>query len=97
MYFSGETYDHERDGVRLAKQWWDVWRFMLDGEWRTLSQISQQSGHPMQSISARLRDFRKKRFGSHTVERRYLHDGIWEYRVCPNPLVQVEKAKVSEE
>ena len=81
MLFDGETFAPERDGVRLTRQSKDVWRPMQDGAWRTLGEISAGTGHPEASVSARLRDFRKRRFGSHTVERKYLGSGLYAYRL----------------
>ena len=81
--FDGYTYEPERDGDRLRAQLARVWTVMRDSRWRTLEDISQATGDPSQSISARLRDFRKRKFGRHLVERRYLHDGLWEYRLVP--------------
>ena len=89
LNFDGDTFDPERDAVRLTRQFWDVWAVMRDGQWRTLSRISALTAHPEASVSARLRDYRKKRFGSHTVERQYITDGLWEYRIVPNPHVTV--------
>ena len=82
--FDGETMDIERDDDRLRCQLKAVQTLMADGNWRTLLDIAGQCGYPESStpgLSARLRDLRKPKFGSHTVERRYLHDGLWEYRV----------------
>lgn len=83
--FDGETFVAERDGDRLRCQLVDVRTLMADGEWRTLSEIARECGYPDSSIpgiSARLRDLRKLKFGAHTVERRYLHNGLWEYRMA---------------
>lgn len=96
FYADGQTYDPNQDKVRLGKQAQAVWDFMagsgvwcyLKGErWHSLAEISAYTGHPEGSISARLRDFRKERFGSHTVERRRRKDmmGTWEYRLVVNP------------
>ncbi len=79
MYFDGVTYDHERDQQRLIKQSDKIFEFMKSGEWKTLRQISDATGAPEASASAGLRDFRKERFGSHTVHRRYLTNGLYEY------------------
>lgn len=57
------------DYSRLNKQAADVFRVILDGRWWSLAQIASATGHGEASISARLRDFRKERFGRHTVER----------------------------
>lgn len=89
LRFGGATYDHARDSVRLSKQWRDVWRYASDGEWYTLRGLAALTGHPEASISARLRDLRKPRFGGHTVERQYVEGGLWMYRVTPNPNVEV--------
>ena len=82
--FDGATYDPERDRERLKTQLFNVWRLMRDGRWRTLEQISVRVGCPEASVSARLRDFRKKKFGGHTVEREYVRRGLFKYRVIPN-------------
>lgn len=83
-HFGGETYEAEYDLERLTTQLEDVRACMLDGKWRTLREISLATGHPEASISARLRDLRKERFGSHTVDlqpRGPRADGLVEYRV----------------
>lgn len=74
----GETFDAKRDGARLNNQAADVYTLMKDGNWRSLRQISEATGHPEASISARLRDFRKI---GYTVERRFLSKGLWQYSV----------------
>ena len=84
----GRTYDPEQDQRRLGKQAQAVWDFMVANRhrWLALVQIGISIGEPEASISARLRDFRKPRFGSHTVERRRRKDGrgTWEYRLTVN-------------
>lgn len=77
----GETFDATRDGKRLNAQAADVFRLMRDGEWRTLAQISDATGHPEASVSARLRDMRKPSMGGYTVERQHVAKGLWRYRV----------------
>ena len=57
---------------------------MRDGAWRTLDEISVAVGAPPASVSARLRDLRKEKFGAHLVERRSRGErgrGLYEYRV----------------
>lgn len=83
--FGGETYDAERDGDRLKRQLSRVKKLMLDGRWRTLQQIADHTGDPPASVSARLRDLRKSRFGAYVVERRHIKRGLWEYRVLNDP------------
>ena len=57
---------------------------MSDGNWKTLGQISEATGAPQASASAALRDFRKDRFGAHIVNRRYVHNGLYEYQLILN-------------
>ncbi len=89
--FDGNTYEPNFDATRLRGEMARVYNIMLDQQWRTLSEINLAIQHsfygqhdPEASISARLRDLRKARFGSHTVERRRRGDpkrGLFEYRV----------------
>lgn len=79
--FQGATYSRERDRGRLFAQLQDVFALMKDGHWRTLGHIASTTGHPEASVSARLRDLRKIQRGGHTVERRYVGGGLYEYRV----------------
>jgi hypothetical protein len=80
-WFDGNTYDPARDGQRLRMQLCRVWMLMMDGQWRTLEEIALACRGSEAAVSARLRDFRKNKFGAHTVERRYLHNGLWQYRI----------------
>jgi hypothetical protein len=82
--FDGNTFDPEHDQSRLRRQLLFVFKLMRDGAWRTLREISELSGYDTQSISARLRDLRKEKFGGHAVERQRRgapKDGIFEYRL----------------
>jgi len=79
----GRTYEHPQDHARLSRQRERVWDLMMDGRWRTLGEIASETDHPEASVSARLRDFRKPRFGGHAVERRRRGPGTFEYRVLP--------------
>lgn len=79
--FNGADYRETRDGSRLRGQLARVYTLMIDGEWRTLQQIADSTGDPHSSVSAQLRHLRKPRFGGHTVERRYIENGLYEYRV----------------
>lgn len=81
----GWTYDDGRDRIRLNAQHLRVYRAMGNGTWWTLRGVAGFTGDPEASISARLRDFRKPRFGGHTVERRHVEGGLWEYRLIWNP------------
>lgn len=81
----GTTYDNTRDRGRLNAQHLRVYLVMQYGQWVTLSDVAARTGDPEASISARLRDFRKPRFGGHEVERRHVEGGLWEYRLSWNP------------
>lgn len=77
----GATFDAVFDFDRLNAQAKRVFRVMADGEWRTLRELAGATGDPEASVSARLRDLRKPRFGGLTVERRRRGRGLWEYRI----------------
>ncbi len=87
--FDGITCKPERDGKRLNSQLEAVRRLMLDHEWRTIPAIAlhlrlSQIPCTEASVSARLRDLRKERFGGYNVERQLgASDGLWEYRIVP--------------
>lgn len=84
-HFSGATYSPERDQSRLTAQLNDVRELMQDQQYRTLAGIAAHCMAPEASVSARLRDLRKERFGAHTVNRRYLGAGLYEYQLVLNP------------
>lgn len=79
--FNGPSYVPSRDNERLTGQIQRVFNLMRDGQWRTLREIESATGDPAASVSAQLRHLRKKRFGSHTVEREYVGDGLHRYRL----------------
>lgn len=73
--FDGETYDRPLDHARLDGQLQRVRSIVSDGEWHTLEQIAAMAEAPHASVSARLRDLRKPKFGAHTIERKRIDDG----------------------
>ena len=77
----GKTYEPARDRVRLGKQAGDVYDVVAKGGWYSLGAIARLTGHPEASISARLRDLRKPRFGGYDVQRRNIGGGTWQYRL----------------
>ena len=80
----GSTYEAKFDSDRLGDQSRRVWELMSDGNWRTLREISEAVGSPEASVSARLRDLRKPKWGGWCVERRRRGEaerGLFEYRV----------------
>lgn len=97
----GDTFEPALDEVRLVGQFaliWDVFerarRGLVRSEWVTLGEIRNivSAYHRVTiseaSISARLRDFRKARYGGHHIERRRRGNpkaGLHEYRLVPHP------------
>lgn len=88
--FDGDTYKRGRDKSRLTHQLQAVKAYMADAQWHTLMTISSKVGYPEASVSARLRDLRKEKFGGYLVERRYVERGLWEYRVMQRVPIQLE-------
>ena len=82
--FRGSDYVPEMDDARLTSQLERIHNLMQDGKWRTLGEIREATGDPEASISAQLRHLRKKRFGSHIIEKRSRGErskGLFEYRL----------------
>jgi len=46
--------------------------------------ISDFTDTPEASASAHLRSLRKDRFGGHTVNRRHVREGLFEYQLIPS-------------
>lgn len=82
--FDGDDYKPERDNERLSKQYHKIFTLMSDSNWRTLKEIEAATGEPPASISSQLRHARKAKFGSHTVNKRYVGDGLYQYQLIPN-------------
>ena len=70
QHFDGETYDPPKDHARLTKQLDRVFTVMRDGRYRTLAELAACVGAPEGSVSARLRDLRKQKFGGWVVDRK---------------------------
>jgi hypothetical protein len=84
--FNGSDYDSKFDKERLTGQLKRVFNCMIDGRFRTLQEIELITGDPQASISAQLRHLRKKRFGSHIVNKQPRGDrrnGLFEYQLQP--------------
>lgn len=79
--FDGATFNRERDESRLRRQLDAVRRSMLSGGWWTLARLAVAADGSEASVSARLRDLRKQKFGAYTIERRYVANGVWEYHM----------------
>lgn len=81
MHFDGTTFSLDRDGKRLGDQYLRVFGLMRDGLWRSLADISSTTKDPVTSVSARLRDMRKERFGGFEVKRRHVSNGLYQYQL----------------
>ena len=86
--FDGSTLEPE-DIPRLETQLRAVMQIMVDAKERTLFEIEDELLSlgivaSVASISARLRDFRKAKFGGHIVERRNAGGGLFFYRLLLN-------------
>lgn len=87
-----ETLDFDGDGIspadhlRLGAQARRVLDVVADGQWRTLAELASATGDPESSVSARLRDLRKPKFGGYGIDRRLRSPGLHEYRLTqPEP------------
>lgn len=84
--FDGATIKSE-DSARLSSQLDFVLKAMTSREWWTLDElqdyVERRLGRRVTqtSVSARLRDLRKKRFGGHVIERRNNGGGLFRYRL----------------
>lgn len=79
--FNGPHESDDPKQARLTAQFQRIFALMRDGAWRTFGDIAAVTNDPAPSISAQLRHMRKRRFGAHTVQRRYLGKGLYEYRL----------------
>jgi hypothetical protein len=87
--FDGPGLDPDIDDLRLGKQIERVYAYMLDTEWHTLAEISRAVEAPEASVSARLRDLRKVRWGGHIIEEvraKTKGGGLHRYRMWPSTL-----------
>ena len=92
MTFGGATFDEERDGERLSTEMEAVKRVMFDGQWHTLPELHALTGYPSTAaLDSRIRDLRKKKWGTHMVESKYVSRSVWAYRV----LIPVDPRQLS--
>jgi hypothetical protein len=82
MNFDGETYDEELDGKRMTTQLELVREIMSDQGWHRNIEVANRIDCSESGAGARIRDLRKKKFGSwEIVRRRVAHgNGLHEYR-----------------
>lgn len=60
-----------------------VFNAVRDHRWHTLVGLSNKVSAPPQSVSARLRDLRKVRFGGYQIDRAPLRGNVYKYRLTP--------------
>lgn len=80
----GETYSHALDYARLNAQEARVFATMKDGTWMTLRAISDATGDPEASVSARIRGLRHLRTPSGVIvidRQRFKDTGTHMYRL----------------
>ena len=78
----GLTFDPYLDEDRLNKQMRRVFAAVRDGHWYTLREIADRTGDPEASVSARLRDFRKPKFGGLILNRRRVGEELFAYQLA---------------
>ncbi len=91
-HFNGSDYVPKHDDKRLTTQLERVKSCMIDGNWRTLSEIESLTNAPQASVSAQLRHLKKPRFGSYILNKRSRGDresGLWEYQLL-EPIILTE-------
>jgi len=95
--YDGDTLHHATDHKRLRAQHGAVFKAMAGEAWLTLTELEKATGYPQASVSARLRDFRKEKFGGHTVLRRRRRNagGTWEYCLLLNHERSADTGEVS--
>ena len=78
--FDGTTYQPELDFIRLTGQLQAIYNLMRSGSWYSVTNIHEALGFPEPSISAQIRNLRKKKFGGHLIERRRV-DNFYQFRL----------------
>lgn len=80
--FDGASYDPTKDQKRLTGQLLRVFEAMRDCQWHDVASLCDLAQVSPLSITARIRDLRKPKFGSYTIERKRGNDkGLFLYRL----------------
>ena len=80
--FDGADYQPERDQDRLSKGFERVREFMEGKPPMSVEEIMFGAGmKSATSTSSMIRNLRKKKFGSRTVERTYVSNGLYKYQL----------------
>ena len=81
--FDGETYRPDFDYSRLGRQLSLVWDYMEDSRWHYPEELEDALDERWASISARVRDFRKQKWGEHLVITQRRKGGLFRYMLVP--------------
>jgi len=87
LWFDGDTYDPREDETRLGRQMGACTALMSNYKEWTIAHLARAMSARLgrhvseASASARIRDLRKERFGSHFVDRTRLDNGLHTYRL----------------
>ena len=81
--FDGETYIPMIDYKRLKGLLKRVYDIMSDGNWHRLAELAHRAQGSEASVSARIRELRKEKFGGFEVQRKRhkTQKGVWLYRL----------------
>lgn len=87
--FDGHNEQEASQDTRLVSQLERVYRLMCNGTGWTLEDLSLAANAPTSSVSSRIRDLRKPRFGGNIIQRVHEHGGIYTYWLVgePRPLL----------
>ena len=80
--FDGKTYDPALDSARLGSSLSRLRGFLLRSPnmWHSMGQLMRATGNDdWASVSARLRDLRKTKFGGFDIRAQRVTNGVWQY------------------
>lgn len=83
VVFDGDDYVHQRDSKRLKTQLEQIESYIEGKGYLTLQEIADATGFAQTSVSAQLRNLRKERFGSRKIDRKYISNGLYSYKLMP--------------
>ena len=85
-HFHGSDYQKGKDQKRLIKGMLKVFEYMLDGQWRTIPEISEATGVYVPSVLRYKQYLARPEWGGHFVDKKRMTEdgGVWLYRLIPN-------------
>ena len=81
--FDGDDYDSTRDKERLTKQRDKIRMYMEGRDYLTVQEVAEFFNYPENSVSAQMRNLRKKKFGGRIVDREYFGNGLYKFKLMP--------------